>query len=186
LVAGTDVVINGLRPGALDGLGLYPERRAALAPGLIDASLSAYGPGPWHGRRGFDSLVQLSTGLGMAEASAADPGALLPRALPCQILDHATGLLLAAAIIRAATARLADGRGRTLIASLARTAAELAGAGRVPFDGTAPQPARTGAFVLTGPHGTTSHAPLPVSIAGVNGGWRTGPPLVGQDAPSWR
>ena len=185
LVGGCDVVIDGLRHGALDGLGLYPERRAALSPGLIDASLSAYGPGPWASRRGFDSLVQLSSGLGVAEALAVDPAAALPRALPCQILDHATGLLLAAAIIRAAGARLADGRGRTVTASLARTAAELAALGRTPFDGTAPQPARTGSLVLDGAYGATAHAPLPLTVAGVHGGWRTGPPKVGQDPPTW-
>lgn len=185
LIAGTDVVINGLRPGALDGLGLFAERRAALAPGLIDASLSAYGPGPWGNRRGFDSLVQFSTGLGVAEAVAVDPGATLPRALPCQILDHATGLLLAAAIVRAATARLSDRHGRTVTASLARTAAQLVALGQVPFAGTGPQPARVGSLVLVGPHGATSHAPLPVAVAGVQGGWQSGPPLVGQDPPTW-
>ncbi len=186
LIAGTDVVIDGLRSGALDGLGLFPERRAMLAPGLIDASLSAYGPGPWGNRRGFDSLVQLSTGLGVAEAVAVDPAATLPRALPCQILDHGTGLLLAAAIIRAATARLADRHGRTVTASLARTAAQLVALGQVPFDGTGPLPPRTGSLVLVGPHGATSHAPFPLTVAGVQAGWQTGPPLVGQDEPAWR
>lgn len=185
LVAGTDVFIDGLRHGALDGLGLYPERRAVLAPGLIDAAITAYGPGPWAQRRGFDSLVQLSSGLGLAEARAVDPAALLPRALPCQILDHATGLLMAAAIIRAAGARLLDGRGRTLTASLARTAHELASFGQVAFGGTAPQPPRTGALVLDGPYGATAHAPFPISVAGIHAGWRTGPPLVGQDPPTW-
>ncbi len=186
LIAGADVVIDGLRPGALDGLGLYRERRTSLSPGLIDASLSAYGPGPWLSRRGFDSLMQLSTGLGLAEAQAVDPAATLPRALPCQILDHATGLLVAAAIIRAATARLADRRGRTITASLARTAAQLTSFGQVPFGGTAPQPPRTGSLVLDGPYGPTAHAPLPVTVAGVEGGWRTGPPRVGEHPPAWR
>lgn len=185
LLGGADVFLHGLRPGAVDELGLPLERRAELAPGLIDASLSAYGPGPWHTRRGFDSLVQLSTGLGLAEARAADPGAVLPRALPCQVLDHTTGLLLAAAIIRAANARRRGGHGRTISASLARTAAELAAAGRVEFDGTAPQPARIGSLLLSGAFGGTSHTPFPVAVSGAAGGWRDGPPAVGADQPAW-
>ena len=61
LVAGTDVVVHGYRPGALAGLGYPDEALAALRPGLVIASLSAYGPlGPWAERRGFDSLVQMS------------------------------------------------------------------------------------------------------------------------------
>lgn len=186
LIASTDVFIDGLRDGALAGLGLARPQRAALSPGLLDASITAYGPGPWGERRGFDSLVQLSTGLGVAEAVAVDPAATLPRALPCQILDHATGLLLAAAIVRAASARLGDRKGRTITASLARTAAQLVALGHASFDGTGPLPARTGSLVLVGPHGATSHAPLPISVAGAQGGWRAGPPLVGQDAPAWR
>lgn len=185
LLAGADILLHGLRPGAIDELGLGPERRAMLAPGLIDASLSAYGPGPWGGRRGFDSLVQLSTGLALAEARAADPDAVLPRALPCQILDHATGLLVAAAIVRAVHARAADGHGRTVSASLARTAAELAASGRAEFDGTGPQPARVGSLLLSGAFGGTTHTPLPVAVTGITGGWWTGPPAVGQDAPAW-
>lgn len=186
LLAGSDVLIHGLRPGAIDELGLSADRRAELAPGLIDVSLSAYGPGPWGDRRGFDSLVQLSTGLGLAEARAADPEAVLPRALPSQILDHATGLLLAAGALRAVHARVEDSHGRTVTASLARTAAELAAAGRVDFDGTAPHPARIGSLLLSGAFGGTSHTPLPITVAGAIGGWSAGPPAVGQDPPAWQ
>lgn len=186
LLASADVLLHGLRPDAFQGLRLDPGQRAALSPGLIDASLSAYGPGgPWSGRRGFDSLVQLSTGLGLAEAAASGIGSDGPRALPCQILDHATGLLLAAATIRAARARAQDGIGRTVRASLARTAAELAAAPRTAFDGSPPGPAPVGSLTLTGPHGTTHHAPLPIEVEGAAGGWHHGPPTVGQDAPGW-
>lgn len=57
-------------------------------------SLSAYGDsGPWAGRRGFDSLVQTATGFNHAEAQAA--GQEAPKAMPVQILDHASGYLMA-------------------------------------------------------------------------------------------
>ncbi|MGT2494711.1 CoA transferase [Cupriavidus basilensis] len=40
------------------------RRRREINPGLVDVSLDAYGwSGPWTGRRGFDSLVQMSTGI---------------------------------------------------------------------------------------------------------------------------
>lgn len=187
LLEGADVLLHGLRPEAFQGLRLDPGQRAAIAPGLIDASLSAYGPGgPWSGRRGFDSLVQLSAGLGLAEAEAAGaPADAGPRALPCQILDHATGLVLAAATIRAVGQRAQDGVGRSVRASLARTAAELASSGCTPFDGAPPTPAPTGSLRLTGPHGVTHHAPFPVSVEGAHGGWDAGPPLTGQDRPAW-
>jgi crotonobetainyl-CoA:carnitine CoA-transferase CaiB-like acyl-CoA transferase len=196
LIAGADVVLHGLRPGALDSLGFDAARRAALRPGLIDALHSAYGPGPWLERRGFDSLMQLSTGLALAEARAAMPAPAAgtkpgraggPRPLPCQILDHATGLLLAAAVVNAVQARAGDGRGRTVTASLARTAATLAAAPRdIPLLPSSPPPARPGTLSLHGPFGTTHHVPLPVEVEGFWAGWLTGPPMVGQDEPAWR
>jgi crotonobetainyl-CoA:carnitine CoA-transferase CaiB-like acyl-CoA transferase len=187
LIAGADVVLHGLRPGALDGLGFDAARRAALSPGVIDASHSAYGPGPWHERRGFDSLLQLSTGLGLAEARAAGADVNAgPRPLPCQVLDHATGLLLAAATINAVRERGTDGRGRTVAASLARTSAALAAAARtLPLEPAPPTPARPGSLSLHGPFGHTHHVPVPVDVEGFWAGWLNGPPLVGQDPAVW-
>jgi len=57
-----------------------------LRPDIISVSLSAFSrEGPWADRRGFDSLVQTTTGFNHAEAEAA--GTIEPRALPVQILD---------------------------------------------------------------------------------------------------
>jgi len=99
-----DVVVHGYRPGALDGLGFGPEERRKLNPGLIDISLCAYGwTGPWAGRRGFDSLVQMSAGI--ADAGMRRENADKPIPLPVQALDQATGYLLAAAMSRALLVR---------------------------------------------------------------------------------
>ncbi len=192
LLAGADVFLHGLRPGALERIGLGAEERATIRPGLVDVSLSAYGTtGGWAGRRGFDSLVQLSAGLGVAEAAAAGaepgPGGLPePRALPCQILDHGTGLLLAAATFRALAARSADGRGRSVVGSLARTAAFLsAHGGRLLAPDARPAPVAAGTFRLRGEHGTSLHAPVPVQVEGLSGGWQLAPPLPGAGAPVW-
>ena len=64
LLAKADVIVHGYRPGALDAFGLGEAERRRARPGLIDVSLDAYGwSGPWAGRRGFDSLVQMSAGV---------------------------------------------------------------------------------------------------------------------------
>jgi len=126
LLRQADVLVHGYRPGALTGLGLGAARRRALCPGLVDVSLDAYGwSGPWQGRRGFDSLVQMSSGI--AEAGMRQMGRDRPTPLPVQAVDHATGYLLAAAAVRGLTGRLVAGTGCTVRASLARTAALLTG-----------------------------------------------------------
>jgi crotonobetainyl-CoA:carnitine CoA-transferase CaiB-like acyl-CoA transferase len=52
LVRETDVFSQGYRPGSLAGRGLAPEELAALRPGLVYVSLSAFGhSGPWAGRQ---------------------------------------------------------------------------------------------------------------------------------------
>ena len=102
----------------------------------MDVSLNAYGwTGPWAGRRGFDSLVQMSCGIaaeGMARA-----GADKPVPLPVQALDHATGYLMAAAVLRALRLRRASGASMSARLSLARTAALLTGAGARALQGAA-------------------------------------------------
>jgi len=74
LVAGADVLVHGLRPGALESLGLSAEVLRTAAPWLVTAGLDAYGwQGPWAGRRGFDSLVQMSCGIADDGARASEP-----------------------------------------------------------------------------------------------------------------
>ena len=100
LLARADVLVNGYRPGAMDGLGYGVEACRRLSPGLVDVRLDAWGwSGPWAGRRGFDSLVQMASGINEAGMRAAGRDAPLP--LPVQALDHATGYLAAGAWINA-------------------------------------------------------------------------------------
>jgi hypothetical protein len=128
LLRQADIMLHGYRAGALDGLGYSTEARQALSPGLVDVCLDAYGwSGPWQGRRGFDSLVQMSSGIAAAGMAWKHAGRPFP--LPVQALDHATGYIMAATAIRALTARLADGWGTQARLSLARTAKLLVDAG---------------------------------------------------------
>lgn len=121
LLQDADILLHGYRADALEHLGFGVERRRQLAPGLIDVCLNAYGwSGPWQNRRGFDSLVQMSSGI--AEAGQRWKHSDKPTPLPVQALDHATGYLMAASAIRLLTERLANGRGGSARLSLARTA----------------------------------------------------------------
>lgn len=127
LLRGADVLVHGYRSDALENLGLGAQVRQQLRPGLVDVSLDAYGhTGPWRARRGFDSLVQMSCGI--AEAGMRLWKRDKPTPLPVQALDHATGYILACAVVRGLTQRLRTGAGSITRASLARTAALLTAA----------------------------------------------------------
>ncbi|UTW56646.1 CoA transferase [Kordiimonas sp. SCSIO 12610] len=121
LLSKADVLVHGYRNGALDGLGLDSEYRLKIAPNLIEVSLNAYGwEGPWKNRRGFDSLVQMSAGIassGMIWAQADKP-----TPLPVQALDHATGYLMAASVIKALDNHMRGKPSSNAKLSLARTA----------------------------------------------------------------
>lgn len=136
LLKQADVLVHGYRPGALDGLGYGADRLNIIAPHLIDVSLCAYGwKGPWAGRRGFDSLVQMSCGI--AAEGMLHMGASYPVSLPVQALDHATGYLMAAAIVRALRIRQQTGQILSARLSLARTAGLLMSQGSHAFTGEA-------------------------------------------------
>lgn len=121
LLLQTDVLVHGYRADALEKLGYDSTRLQQLAPGLIDVSLNAWGwSGPWRNRRGFDSLVQMACGI--AEAGQRWRGSEAPHPLPVQALDHATGYLMAAAVLEGMRQRIARRTGVTARLSLARTA----------------------------------------------------------------
>jgi hypothetical protein len=121
LLADSHVLVCGYRRDALARLGYSFEELRASRRGLAIAALDAYGwTGPWRGRRGFDSLVQMSCGIAARGAQVA--GVARPTPLPAQALDHGTGYLLAAAVCRALARQLASSDVTTARLSLARTA----------------------------------------------------------------
>lgn len=124
LLQGADVLVHGYRHGALAGLGFDAEARRTINPNLIDVSLNAYGwTGPWTMRRGFDSLVQMNSGI--ADFGMKQERSDTPFPLPAQALDHATGYLMAAAVLCALERRHVAGIVTSARLSLARTAAML-------------------------------------------------------------
>jgi hypothetical protein len=137
LLASADVLVHGYRADALARLGLDAAARRRIRPGLVDVCHDAYGwTGPWHGRRGFDSLVQMSSGIaaeGMRRFERERP-----HPLPVQALDHATGYIVATAAVRGVTRRLTERVGSGTRTSLARTASLLvSGPIGMPGDGFA-------------------------------------------------
>ncbi|MCW7944694.1 CoA-transferase [Streptomyces hygroscopicus] len=183
LLADADVVVTGYRPGALDRFGLAPEQLAERRPGLVVAQLSAWGAyGPWAGRRGFDSLVQVATGIAVREGSAERPGAL-----PAQALDHGTGYLLAAAVLRSLTEQTREGGTRVVRLSLARTAAWLtdgavrdAGGVQAAYDGPGPWLTETDSAL-----GRLRYALSPVRFVGGPADWARPPGRWGVDPARW-
>jgi crotonobetainyl-CoA:carnitine CoA-transferase CaiB-like acyl-CoA transferase len=130
LLAQADIFSQGYRPQALEALGFSPQEAARISPGIVCVSLSAYGhAGPWAERRGFDSLVQTATGFNHAEGQAA--GVEGPKELPAQMLDHATGYLMAFGAMMAKARQSREGGSWHVRVSLARTGQWLWNLGRV-------------------------------------------------------
>jgi crotonobetainyl-CoA:carnitine CoA-transferase CaiB-like acyl-CoA transferase len=130
LLAQADIFSQGYRPSAIAALGFSPEEAAKINPGVISVSLSAYGhAGPWSERRGFDSLVQTTTGFNHAEGQAA--GIDGPKELPAQMLDHATGYLMAFGAMMAKARQSRQGGSWHVRVSLAQTGRWLWNLGRV-------------------------------------------------------
>jgi crotonobetainyl-CoA:carnitine CoA-transferase CaiB-like acyl-CoA transferase len=104
LLTGADIWVDAFRPGALADHGFSPERVAELRPGIVIVQISAFDwVGPWAGRRGFDSIVQSTTGIRWAGGEFAvdpdgSPAGSGPMGLPVQALDYATGFLAAGVV----------------------------------------------------------------------------------------
>lgn len=176
LVADADAIVHGYRPGAMERLGFDEARLRGVNPDLVVVRYDAYGwSGPWRERRGYDSLVQMSSGI-------AHPGGDgQPTPLPAQALDHATGYLVAAAACRA----LGDGTALSGL-SLARTARllvdlGLGGDARAPGLGDARETLEPGETAW----GPALHVRCPGRIAGYEAGWRLPSGPLGRHAPEW-
>jgi hypothetical protein len=176
LLRDADVLVHGYRAGAMEGMGYDEARIRSINAGLAIVRLDAYGwTGPWNRRRGFDSLVQMSSGI------AYPVDGKKPTPLPAQALDHATGYLVAAAACRALSGGIAMSR-----VSLARTARFLVDLGT---GGDAGAPGITNIEDLLEPSrmawGDSLQVPYPASIDGYEARWRHEPGPLGRHAPAW-
>jgi CoA-transferase family III len=181
LLDGADVLVTGYRPGALRRLGLDPDQVAERHPGTTVVTLSAWGTaGTWGTRRGFDSLVQIATGIGWATS----PDGTRPGVLPCQLLDHATGYLLAAGTLAALARRAQMGESTHVSLSLARTARWLLDQGPVPAGPAADDDGSAEDFRVPLGNGWSAISP-PGRLDGYPLTWPHLPPAYAQAPPAW-
>lgn len=114
LVATADVLIQNLKPGALDRLGFGPETLRRTHPRLIIASISGYGEeGPLARRKAYDLLVQAESGL-----SSITGGPESAARVGISIVDIATGETTYSAILEALIARSVTGEGADIRVSM--------------------------------------------------------------------
>lgn len=98
LVDTADVVLEGFRPGVMERMGLGPDELRARNPRLVYARLSAYGGNGPHGSRpGVDLMVAAESGMttGMPTPTGK------PQIIPFQLVDAASGHVLAQAVLAA-------------------------------------------------------------------------------------
>ncbi|MFG2827012.1 CaiB/BaiF CoA transferase family protein [Streptomyces sp. NPDC048434] len=120
LLAGADVFVQNLAPGAAARMGLSAEALAERFPSLIPCSISGYGStGPWADRKAYDLLVQCQTGLVSLTGSAQEPA----RA-GVSIADIAAGMYAYSGILTALLTRATRGVARSVEVSLFEALAE--------------------------------------------------------------
>jgi crotonobetainyl-CoA:carnitine CoA-transferase CaiB-like acyl-CoA transferase len=158
---------------------------AQRRPGIVYVSLSAYGTrGPWAGRRGFDSLVQTAMGFNRAEGDAAGEGK--PRALPMQILDQASGYLIAMGAAAALHRQQREGGSWQVHVSLAQTGQWLRGLGRVPGGLRAAEPDHEPfAEVSASGFGSLRALRHSAQLGRTPAGWQRPSMPPGSDPPTW-
>lgn len=185
LLKDADILLHGYRADALERLGYGAEQRRQMAPGLIDVSLNAYGwSGPWQNRRGFDSLVQMSSGI--AEAGMGWKQTDKPTPLPVQALDHGTGYLMAASAIVLLSKRLASGQGGSARLSLARTAKLLIECGAGAQTALRPEDDNDQGLLLEQtPWGPAHRLRVPLKITGTPLQWALPAAELGAHRPQW-
>ena len=108
LVDTADVVLEGFRPGVMERMGLGPDELRSRNPRLIYARLSAYGGnGPNGSRPGVDLMVAAESGMttGMPTPTGK------PQIIPFQLVDAASGHVLAQAVLAALLNRERHGVG---------------------------------------------------------------------------
>jgi crotonobetainyl-CoA:carnitine CoA-transferase CaiB-like acyl-CoA transferase len=107
LAAGADVLIENMRRGALEKLGLGYEALKESNPGLVYCSVTGFGPGEDMDRPGYDFLVQARAGI-MGITGFPDGE---PTKVGVAIADIVCGLYAATSILAALRRREATGEG---------------------------------------------------------------------------
>jgi itaconate CoA-transferase len=114
LISGADVLLQNLKPGAMDKLGFSRERLRKDYPALICCTITGYGDeGPYKDRKAYDLLIQAESGL--ASITGGPEG---PARVGVSIVDIATGATAHASILEALFARTRTGNGADIRISM--------------------------------------------------------------------
>ena len=128
LAESSDVLVQSMRPGALEEIGLGRADLTAANPRLIYASFSAFGSsGPSSHRRGVDAVVQAESGLAEIAGRVMDN---------ISVIDAAGGLALAQGILAALMLRERSGITEHVEVNLLDTAVYLQAALYTEFSAT--------------------------------------------------
>jgi crotonobetainyl-CoA:carnitine CoA-transferase CaiB-like acyl-CoA transferase len=117
LLAGADVLVDSLRPGALERLGLTTQALQEINPNLILARVSASGT-PWQNRVGLEQIAQSVAG----NIHANSAGLPEPTVIAALMNDYLTGYLGAIGVIAGLSEREEKGGYWNVEASLTRCA----------------------------------------------------------------
>lgn len=122
LIGRADVLVQNLRPGAIDALGLGADALRERQPGLIHVSIAGFPAGsPSQDRPGYDIAAQAESGL---MSVTGEPGGL-PQKVGVTIVDVASTQVAAQAILAALFRRERTGAGETIRISLLEVALNL-------------------------------------------------------------
>jgi crotonobetainyl-CoA:carnitine CoA-transferase CaiB-like acyl-CoA transferase len=114
MIAGADILVQNLAPGALARLGFPTEKLRRDHPRLIVCEISGYGEsGPYRDMKAYDLLVQAEAGLCSVTGNADAPARV-----GVSVCDIAAGMNAHAAILQALIARAKTGEGRAIHVSL--------------------------------------------------------------------
>jgi crotonobetainyl-CoA:carnitine CoA-transferase CaiB-like acyl-CoA transferase len=118
LIGDADVLVQNLRPGSLEALGLGADALTPRYPRLIYCSVWAFGrTGPLKLKPGYEPMVQAFSGLMMMNGDEGGP----PTRIGTSILDYGTGMWAAMGVLAALVRRAATGSGCVVDASLFET-----------------------------------------------------------------
>jgi crotonobetainyl-CoA:carnitine CoA-transferase CaiB-like acyl-CoA transferase len=146
----TDVLIENLRTGAMDRLGLGYDDLKEKNPTLVYCSITGFGStGPYASRPGYDTVGQAMSGLLSVLTDLDDP-----KGMGVSLSDHLTGMMAAYGILGALMARFRTGKGQRVetslleasIAFLGENAARYFETGKVPSRATRTKTALVFAF----------------------------------------
>src|ERR1044071_641851 len=188
-----DVFSQGYRPGSLAGRSLSPEELAALRPGLIYVSLSAFGhTGPWASRRGFDTVVQTVSGMTARQAEIVPGETAGPQFYPVSAIDYCTGYLMAFGAMVALARRAQEGGSWLVRISLAQVGKWIVDLGEVPEQAARDAPAEFSVAELADwattsetPSGTLRHLKPVVQLSETAPHWARPSVPLGYHQPVW-